>query len=76
MSSPARDELIVVILRGTAATHAVERELIERLNARIVGEGVYLLAGGPVASRRAREMVEEIARLGGSAVLGHAAIVQ
>jgi hypothetical protein len=76
MSASSGDALIFVILRATAATDAIERELVDRMGARAAGEGVYLLAAGAGAARRARELVEEIARGGGSAVLGHAAIVR
>jgi hypothetical protein len=76
MSPSTRDALIVVILRANAATEAIEHELIDRLGARAVGERVYLLADGAGVAQRAREMVEEIARRGGSAVLGHAAVLR
>jgi hypothetical protein len=76
MSAPSRDELIVVILRSTTATRAIERELVDGLGARALGESVYLLADRAGVAGRAREMIEEMARLGGSAVLGHAAILR
>lgn len=76
MSASPRDELILVILRATAATDAIERELIDSLGARALGERVYLLADDAGIAARARAMVEEIARVGGSAVLGHSAIVR
>ena len=58
-----------MILRPPSGS-AFERELKDCLGAEVLNEGVYLFAAAAEKKQRAGELVEEIARQGGSALLG------